>query len=465
MSEAVSLLPEDPRRIGSYELRGRLGQGGQGVVYLGVGASGEQVAVKLLHASLRDDDPARARFVRELATARRVARFCTAQVLDADIHGDRPFIVSEYVEGPSLAEVIADRGPIEGAQLERIAIGTATALAAIHQADIVHRDFKPANVLLGPDGPRVIDFGVAKALDPAATGASAVVGTPSYMAPEQFGGQRVGTPADVWAWGATIAFAATGRAPFGSDTIPAVMGRILQGAPDIRGVPEPLRDLVAAALTRDPAARPASAELLMRLIGHGGETTQMLHEGRTIAAATRPDLPPATRVAAPPPMPTTAAPPSDTGGGNRWLVPAMISVVAVLVAVGAVFWALTRDTGGTPVADDSGTPGGTATGTPSSAAASTTDAPAADGARLTVSPVGDVRVQRQGGTVEVTLSAEGGDVEWTSSASGVTVSRSFGTIRDGRNVRVTVTLTDPNSGYVTFESEGTPDQTVRMYPN
>ncbi|MEW2352673.1 serine/threonine-protein kinase [Spirillospora sp. NPDC029432] len=471
MSDVASLLPEDPRRIGPYELRGRIGQGGQGVVYLGAAASGDPVAVKLLQASLRGDDPARARFVRELSVARRVARFCTAQVLDADIDGDRPYIVSEYVEGPSLAEVVAEKGPLPGAQLERLAIGTATALAAIHQAGIVHRDFKPANVLLGQDGPRVIDFGVAKALDPGSTGSSAVVGTPSYMAPEQVGAESVGPRADVWAWAATVVYAATGRPPFGNDTIPAVMGRILNAEPALGDTPEPLRELVRLALSKDPEARPASADLLMRLIGHSGEPTEIMAEGRTLAA-TRPD---GTRLLAPsappapPADPPTAVQPATgdpvsgpPSAGNRW-VPTAISVVAVLIAIGAVFWAVSKESGAErerPGAAGSSQAASAGTG---SAAPSSRSASRPAGPRLLVSPVGELKVEEKGSAVTVTLTAEGGTVEWrTEDVTDVTVSRAFGTLKSGQTAQVKIALTGPYSGYVDFEAEGTPSQRVAL---
>jgi serine/threonine protein kinase len=210
MPEAQPLRPDDPSRLGAYVLDGRLGEGGQGTVFLGTSPAGEQVAVKLLHAV--DDPMARSRFVRELAVAKRVATFCTAQVLDADVAGDRPYIVSEFVAGPTLQESVTREGPRGKGALERLAIGTATALTAIHRAGVVHRDFKPANVLLGSDGPRVIDFGIARALDVTAP-VSQLIGTPSYMAPEQLTDQAVGSAADVFAWGSTMVFAATGRLP------------------------------------------------------------------------------------------------------------------------------------------------------------------------------------------------------------------------------------------------------------
>ncbi|WP_131741176.1 serine/threonine-protein kinase, partial [Actinomadura roseirufa] len=223
------LQDHDPRAVGAYRLEARLGTGGQGVVYLGRAGDGPPVAVKVLHV---DGPMARSRFARELEAAKRVSRFCTAQVLDADVTGDRLYIVSEYVEGPTLAEHVHERGPQRGADLERLAIGTATALAAVHAAGIVHRDFKPANVIMGATGPRVIDFGVARVLDAVATTVGHVIGTPAYMAPEQAAGRRVGPAADVFAWASTLLFAASGRPPFGTDAVPAPSGTVPARDPD-----------------------------------------------------------------------------------------------------------------------------------------------------------------------------------------------------------------------------------------
>ncbi|WP_329519920.1 serine/threonine-protein kinase [Spirillospora sp. NBC_01491] len=269
MPAAEALRPEDPRRLGPYRLSGRLGSGGQGVVYAGeaVSGGGGRVAVKLLRTGLGNDPEARARFIRELETAKRVSRFCTAAVLDADLAGDRPYIVSEYVDGPSLHRVVTTDGPRTGGTLERLAVGTATALVTIHQAGVVHRDFKPHNVLLGPDGPRVIDFGVARALDGATITSSGMIGTPAYMAPEQFSGERAGPPADVFAWAATLVFASCGRPPFGDDTLTAVVGRIVRDDPDLGELTGPLRDLVLRCLAKDPAARPPAPEALRTLLG------------------------------------------------------------------------------------------------------------------------------------------------------------------------------------------------------
>jgi ABC-type branched-subunit amino acid transport system substrate-binding protein len=296
MAEAQPLLPGDPRQLGDYELIGRLGEGGQGVVFLGRAPDDRQVAVKLLLTQLTGDAAARSRFVRELAVAERVAGFCTAQVLDADVAGDQPYIVSEYVPGPSLKDLVQRDGPREGSALIRLAIGTATALAAIHQAGIVHRDLKPLNVLMGPDGPRVIDFGVARALDTTAvTMTSQVVGTPAYMAPEQLAGGPVGAAADMFAWASTMVFAGTGGPPFGADTIPAVMHRIMNLDPETGVLPEPLGELVAACLSKDPARRPTAHAVLLRLLGGigapapavtGDRIEPALSRGATVATST-----------------------------------------------------------------------------------------------------------------------------------------------------------------------------------
>src|SRR5579859_5772981 len=228
MPEMLALRDTDPRQVGGYGLLGRLGEGGQGVVFLAVGLAGSQAAVKLLPPTT--DPQVRSRFLKEVAAAQRVARFCTAQVLDAGIFERRPFIVSEYVSGPSLIEVVEQFGPRGGAVLERIAVATLTALGAVHAVGMVHRDFKPANVLLGPDGPVVIDFGLAAVPGMTTTGMSGqvAIGTPAFMAPEQLAGERVTASADMWSWGVTIAFAGTGQLPFMGESLTATAFAILQ---------------------------------------------------------------------------------------------------------------------------------------------------------------------------------------------------------------------------------------------
>ena len=286
MAGPIPLTADDPARLGGWELLGRIGTGGQGVVYLGrpaePGGGPSRVAVKLLHARLLGDANARERFVRELALLQRVAGFCTAQMLEADMAGDRPYIVSEYVPGRSLRALVQEEGPRTGADLDRLAISSVTALSAIHRANVVHRDFKPQNVLMGPDGPRVIDFGVARAFDTGSTLTSQVVGTPAYMAPEQFSG-RVGPATDLFAWAGTLLFAATGRDPFAGGPLPAVMYRIMHETPDLSALPGPLAEVAAACLAKDPKARPASEDVLLWLLGE-----RDAHPRRETAARTGP---------------------------------------------------------------------------------------------------------------------------------------------------------------------------------
>ncbi|GAA2210283.1 hypothetical protein GCM10009850_057420 [Nonomuraea monospora] len=229
---------------------------------------GQTYAVKLLHGPVGDE---RAAFLREVELAKHVARFCTAQVIDAGFDEGRPYIVSEYVDGPSLAREVALTGPRHGGALERLAVSTATALAAIHRAGIVHRDFKPQNVLLGSDGPRVIDFGLAKALDAAATVSGRGVGTPAYMAPEQITAMAVTGAADVFSWGATMCFAANATAPFGQDSVAPVLHRILTAQPELGRLEGRLRALVESCLDKDARNRPSSRDLLFELLGESAE--------------------------------------------------------------------------------------------------------------------------------------------------------------------------------------------------
>ena len=268
MPEMLTLRETDPREVSVYRLLGRLGEGGQGVVYLAEGPDGSPAAVKLLPPTT--DPQVRTRFLKEVAAAQRVARFCTAQVLDAGIFERRPFIVSEYVSGPSLIEVVEQLGPRGGAALERIAVATLTALGAVHAAGMVHRDFKPANVLLGPDGPIVIDFGLA-AVPGMTTGLSGqyAIGTPAFMAPEQLAGTRVTAAADMWSWAVTIAFAGTGELPFKGDSLTAAAYAILHSEPNVGRLPEPLGSLVRRCLNKNPALRPSARGVLGDLVAAG----------------------------------------------------------------------------------------------------------------------------------------------------------------------------------------------------
>ncbi|MCW2898118.1 MAG: serine/threonine protein kinase [Streptosporangiaceae bacterium] len=265
MHHDTTLGPDDPRRLGDYAMLKRLGQGGQGVVYLARSGQGELVTVKLLRGGWAASQRARTRFVKEAAAARRVAAPHTARMLEARVTGDRPYIVSEYVDGPSLQQLVDQEGPLAGVPLRKLALRTAGALSAIHRAEIVHRDFKPGNVLLGAGGAKVIDFGIARALDSATPMTTSPIGTPAYMSPEQIEEEPVGPQSDVFAWGATMVFAATGRPPFGLGPSAAVMRRVTERAPDLGELKGPLRDLVERCLDKNPAARPSASQLLRDL--------------------------------------------------------------------------------------------------------------------------------------------------------------------------------------------------------
>ena len=265
----LALRDTDPRQVGVYRLLGRLGEGGQGVVFLAVDPDGSRAAVKLLPPTT--DPQVRNRFLKEVAAAQRVGRFCTAQVLDAGIFERRPFIVSEYVSGPSLVEVIEQLGPRGGAVLERIAVATLTALGAVHAAGMVHRDFKPGNVLLGPDGPVLIDFGLAAVPGMTTMGPSGQVamGTPAFMAPEQLAAERVTAAADMWSWAVTMVFAGTGELPFKGESLTAAAFAILHSEPDVGRLPEPLGSLIHRCLNKDPTVRPSARGVLGELVAAG----------------------------------------------------------------------------------------------------------------------------------------------------------------------------------------------------
>jgi predicted Ser/Thr protein kinase len=262
---AKPLQPGDPTHLGRFELLSRLGEGGQGIVYLGRGTlpGEEQVAVKVLRSVA--DATVLQRLARELEAIHQVQPFVTARIIEATVEGDWRFIVSEFIDGPSLQERVDARGPLNEGELQRLAVGTVTALTAIHGAGVIHRDFKPANVLLGPDGPRVVDFGIARVTD-ALTITSGVIGTPSYVAPEQLAGERPTSAVDIFAWALTMSYAATGRLAFTADTVQAVIYRILYEEPDVSGVPPSLLPVIRECLNKDPRQRPAARDILLRLV-------------------------------------------------------------------------------------------------------------------------------------------------------------------------------------------------------
>ncbi|MFJ1758145.1 PQQ-binding-like beta-propeller repeat protein [Kitasatospora sp. NPDC088134] len=264
----------DPETVGPYHLLARLGAGGMGRVYLARSAGGRTVAVKVVRADLAEDADFRERFRREVSAAQSVDGACTAPVVDADRDGPSPWLATAYVLGPALSEAVAAHGPLPLETVRTLGTGLAQALAAIHAAGLVHRDLKPSNVLLAADGPRVIDFGIARALDgDRLTSTGVVVGSPGFMSPEQAAGRRLGPPSDVFSLGSVLVLAATGHGPFdraedgGAPSAASLLYRVVHDEPDLAGLPEALRPAVTACLAKDPADRPAPDRLAALLGG------------------------------------------------------------------------------------------------------------------------------------------------------------------------------------------------------
>ncbi|MFF7650820.1 serine/threonine-protein kinase [Streptomyces sp. NPDC007983] len=259
---------EDPQVIGAYRLLGRLGSGGMGVVYLGRSAGGRTVAVKVVHAHFALDEEFRARFRREVDAARRVGGSWTAPVLDADPEARVPWVATGYVAGPSLSQAINDEGPLPESSVRALGAGLAEALGAVHGLGLVHRDVKPSNVLLALDGPRLIDFGIARATEGTVslTSTGASIGSPGYMSPEQILGLPVSGPADIFSLGAVLTYAATGEQPFPGDSSASLLYKVVHEEPQLGPeLTEELRDLVAACLAKDPADRPTPEQITRRL--------------------------------------------------------------------------------------------------------------------------------------------------------------------------------------------------------
>ncbi|MCD9587824.1 protein kinase [Streptomyces solisilvae] len=262
----MRLRREDPRVVGSFRLHRRLGAGGMGVVYLGSDRRGQRVALKVIRPDLAEDREFRSRFAREVSAARRIRGGCTARLVAADLEADRPWFATQYVPGPSLHDKVNEEGPLPAAQVASIGSALAEGLLAVHEAGVVHRDLKPSNILLSPKGPRIIDFGIAWA-----TGASTLthvgtaVGSPGFLAPEQVRGAAVTPATDVFALGATLAYASTADSPFGHGSSEVMLYRVVHEEPQLLGVPDALAPLLHACLAKDPEDRPSTLQLSLRL--------------------------------------------------------------------------------------------------------------------------------------------------------------------------------------------------------
>ncbi|AEW97647.1 putative protein kinase [Streptantibioticus cattleyicolor NRRL 8057 = DSM 46488] len=262
----MRLRREDPRVVGSFRLHRRLGAGGMGVVYLGSDKRGQRVALKVIRPELAEDSEFRQRFAREVSAARRIRGGCTARLVAADLETERPWFATQYVPGPSLYDKVGEDGPLPAAEAAAIGAALAEGLVHVHEAGVVHRDLKPSNILLSPKGPRIIDFGIAWA-----TGASTLthvgtaVGSPGFLAPEQVRGAAVTPATDVFAFGATLSYAATADSPFGQGSSEVMLYRVVHEEPDLTGVPDSLAPLVYACLAKEPEERPSAAQLAERL--------------------------------------------------------------------------------------------------------------------------------------------------------------------------------------------------------
>ncbi|MEV4577176.1 protein kinase [Nonomuraea jabiensis] len=359
---AAPLRPTDLREIGPYRLLGRLGEGGMGTVFLARAPTGRFVALKVVKAEFANQEGFAARFHAEVENARRVASFCTAQVLDNGNTGDgRPYMVTEYIAGTPLSDQIAKYGALEPGPLHGVALGVAAALAAIHVAGLVHRDLKPANVILSLSGPRVIDFGIARALDRETgfTLSGELLGSPGWWAPEQVRGEVVSPAADIFAWGCLVAYAGNGRHPFGRGDPITLATRVLNAPPDLGVLPAPLNELVRRATSMDPTVRPSAQDLLIALVG--GSTPARPADPPTLVATEMLNewQPPQNVVDEPDITATFTTPPPSDATGRSSSVPANPSIPGVSSVSGAP-----SATGAPSVTGAPGVPGGAA-GAPS----------------------------------------------------------------------------------------------------
>jgi serine/threonine protein kinase len=328
----MRLRREDPRVVGSFRLHRRLGAGGMGVVYLGSDRRGQRVALKVIRPDLAEDEEFRSRFAREVSAARRIRGGCTARLVAADLDADRPWFATQYVPGPSLHDKVAAEGPLSAADVAVVGSALAEGLVAVHEAGVVHRDLKPSNILLSPKGPRIIDFGIAWA-----TGASTLthvgtaVGSPGFLAPEQVRGAAVTPATDVFALGATLAYAGMADSPFGHGSSEVMLYRVVHEEAQLGGVPDALAPLIRACLAKDPEERPSTLQLSLRLKEIAAREAQGLGDARPPAPRQDQDRPTG-RMASeyadqrtqrrqpqgtPPPRPSASRPGSSRTGPSR----------------------------------------------------------------------------------------------------------------------------------------------------
>ncbi|MEV5015880.1 serine/threonine-protein kinase [Streptomyces sp. NPDC053780] len=351
---SLPLTAGDPERVGPYRLLSRLGQGGMGRVYLGRSPGGHAVAVKVVREALLRDERFRQRFVREVAAARRVTGYFTAEVVDADPEGSPAWLATEYIPGQSLQHAVARHGSWPEPAVRRLGAALAEALTAVHAVDLVHRDLKPSNVLLAPDGPRVIDFGIAAAAgDSTLTGTGMVIGTPGFIPPEQLRHEMAGPAGDVFALGAVLAYAAAGVGPFGGGAAHAVNYRVVHQDPDLRGLAPALTDVVGRCLAKDPRERPALSWLLGEL-GHAERAGWLPGPVAESAARMRAEVPTEPLPGAGDTVPQSSASPTPPRTRRRRLRTVLATATAVAVAVtGTVVWKVAAGEDDRPPAEPS----------------------------------------------------------------------------------------------------------------
>ncbi|MFC4907727.1 WD40 repeat domain-containing serine/threonine protein kinase [Actinomadura gamaensis] len=392
------LEASDPRQVGPYRTLAELGRGGMGRVLLAGGPDGRLVAVKLVDEQFVEDDGFRARFRREVRASRQVAGAYTAAVIDADPEAPTPWLASVYVPGPALQTAVARTGVLDGEAASRLAAGLAAALVEVHRSGLVHRDLKPSNVLLTGDGLRVIDFGIARAAEgdgTRVTRTGMLVGTASYMSPEQARGESPGQASDVFSLGSVLVYACTGQGPFTAGSVPQVLHNVLTAAPALDGLPARVRELAEACLAKNPADRPTPEQLLGRIGGvvpaarpwppavHALIAAQQDEVDRLLHAhspAGPPFYPPA-----PVPAPTAVDPAAPSGGPSRRRFLVAGGAALGVAAVGAGAWASVSGGGSTKRHPTGGKRAGTAAQRP--VATLTSDVPLD---RLAFSPDGSL---------------------------------------------------------------------------